>query len=290
LTVILMYFTARELFSREVARLSSLLCAFWPSLFLWSTQNLKEPLAIFFITLCFWALVRRNILSLPIIAVSILVLGKIRGEVAIIIVLSLFLYLVFLAYRFIRKDRFIFIITLLIVVPAVIYIAANHGKDIIGHYNPFKTGEFAVTEILSEVDYHRGVRSFANLAVLPGYRIESIGSLLRYMPLGMFFLLFAPFPWQIFNLSQVLAVPETIAWYFLVRYFIRGISFSVKNKAVYIFPILVYMIVSLLVLAILEGNVGTMFRHKAIALNFILLFVAAGLAGLKDNSVVRVGR
>lgn len=289
MTVILIYFISSRLFGKDVARLCSLLCAFWPSLFLWSTQNLKEPLTIFFVALCFWAFVRPHFLSLPIIVISIFCLAKIREQITLMVMISLLLYLVYSLYRLIRRDRAIFIVTLLIVIPALTFIIVNYGKDIIGLFNPFKAGQFALTDILAEVDYHRSVRAFANLAVLSDYKIESLGSLLKYIPLGLFFLLFAPFPWQIFSSSQMLAVPETIVWYFMVPYFIKGIYLTFKNKVARVFPILVYMVISLLALAVLEGNVGTMFRHKAVALNFILLFVAVGLTGFKNKPVTPAG-
>jgi len=55
---LLVYDLARRLFDARAALIALVLTAFFPSLVLWSSLNLKDALALLLIALCLWALVR----------------------------------------------------------------------------------------------------------------------------------------------------------------------------------------------------------------------------------------
>ncbi len=61
LTVIFIYYITRQLCNEKAAKISAILTAFWPSLFAWSIQNLKEPLSIFLITILIWVAVQLKV-------------------------------------------------------------------------------------------------------------------------------------------------------------------------------------------------------------------------------------
>ena len=66
-------------------------------------------------------------------------------------------------------------------------------------------------------------------------------------------------------------------WYFLFPFFAKGVYFSLKNNSRHMVSIFAYVGFMLVFLALLEGNMGTIFRHKSLALNFLFIFTAAGL-------------
>ena len=136
---------------------------------------------------------------------------------------------------------------------------------------------FTMVNLFQALDYYRKVRAYSTLAFLPNYSILGPIALLAFLPLGLLAVLFAPFPWQLFSSSQIMAAPEMIVWYALFPFLIKGVVSALKHNFKYTFPLFVYAFISFVSLGVLEGNVGTMFRHRAIALNFFLMFIAAGL-------------
>lgn len=278
-TIILVYFTARLVFEREICKLATILCAFWPSLVLWSTQNLKDPLTIFSIVLCFWSFIsflkRFNPIHLLIIFISIFFLEKFRSPVGIIITISFLLHLLFLSYKLIRQAPYLF--PIVIVICVLVYV--KFGEDLITFFNPFGgvDTDVSISYLLKSVDYRRSVRAYSRLALIPNYNISSPQALLVYLPIGLLAALFGPFPWQLFSASQIVAAPEMLVWYLMFPYLIIGLRSSAKSNSRYLFSMLVYIVFTILIIAIAEGNIGIMFRHRAIVLNFLFMFVAAGI-------------
>jgi len=283
LTVLFIYFIAKAVFDRRAARLSAILCAFWPSLFLWSTQNLKEPLTIFLVVACIWSIVfflkRANPVYLLITALALFALAKFRFIIALLVMAALFAHLLFFLYRVIRRQPSL----LLVVVPAALlslFFLGSGSHKILG----LLTNEgVSLSNLLNTVDYSRSARAYANLAVLPGYKITSVWSLMVYFPVGLLVVLLAPFPWQLFSLSQIIAAPEMFAWYIMLPFLFKGIWYAFKNKADYLFSIFAYVAANVMMLSVLEGNIGTMFRHRSLMLIFVLIFIAVGITNSRKG-------
>ena len=102
---------------------------------------------------------------------------------------------------------------------------------------------------------------------------------LRYLPVGLAYALFAPFVWEIGRRADVLTLPEMLVWYGLVvgtlwtmwRHRARWRSLS---------PLFLYAGGVILVLALVEGNVGTLFRHRAMAIPATIVLASPVLAEL----------
>jgi len=83
------------------------------------------------------------------------------------------------------------------------------------------------------------------------------------------YVLLGPFPWQIRASRQLFVLFETIPWYFLVFFVIKGAFIALKRKRIAL-PLLVFSIISLGVLAIFERNFGGITRVRIPS--FIALF------------------
>jgi ascorbate-specific PTS system EIIC-type component UlaA len=103
------------------------------------------------------------------------------------------------------------------------------------------------------------------------------GALLT-LPVGLVYLLFAPFPWAISGLRQALALPETLVWYALMPAFVRGLTYAVKHRLREILPILVFATTLTAAYAIMQGNVGTAYRQRTQVSMFFFVFMGVGLA------------
>jgi hypothetical protein len=101
---------------------------------------------------------------------------------------------------------------------------------------------------------------------------------LLYFPLVMSYVLFAPFPWQIGGAFFLMGGVEMTLLYLSVPFIFRGIrrSFKIHPRPTRLIVLVFFAISSLL--AVVESNVGTLFRHRSMTLYFVFIFLAVGLS------------
>lgn len=100
---------------------------------------------------------------------------------------------------------------------------------------------------------------------------------LRHLPKTLAYVLFAPFPWSARRVLDLLFIPEMLLWYLalagcalaLVRY-----RRSWRRLA----PLVLFAAGILLVLVLAEGNVGTLFRHRAMVIPVVLIIASPAFA------------
>jgi len=99
---------------------------------------------------------------------------------------------------------------------------------------------------------------------------------LSFLPIGLAYFFFAPFPWQLGSLRQSLAIPETVYFYTLVPGIIAGIIYLLRRRLVDSVGVLLVTMTVTFGYAIGQGNVGTLYRHKAQVIGFYYAFAAIG--------------
>jgi len=107
--------------------------------------------------------------------------------------------------------------------------------------------------------------------------VSTVGGALSALPVGLVYLLFAPFPWAITGVRQMLTVPETLVWYALMPSFVRGLLYTVRNRLRDTLPILVFAAALTGAYALFQGNVGTAYRQRTQVTMFYFIFMAVGL-------------
>ena len=88
------------------------------------------------------------------------------------------------------------------------------------------------------------------------YDVTTTGGALQALPVGLAYLLFAPFPWALGSMRQLLTLPETLVWYALMPAFARGLIHAVRHRLRDILPVLVFTVTLTLAYALMQGNVG----------------------------------
>jgi len=106
---------------------------------------------------------------------------------------------------------------------------------------------------------------------------------LSTIPVGLLYLLFAPFPWQLTSLRQSITLPEMIIWWASFPLLILGLWFSIKYRLRQISPILIFTLMLSLAYSVFQGNVGTAYRQRAQLLVFYFIFVAVGYVLLLEK-------
>lgn len=282
LTAIFVYFMAKRIWGKKIAVFSSLLAAFWPSLIMWSSQNLKDPLICLFLVLFFYLYIELKkdykIYLLPIIGLCLFVLLKLSIYVAIAAFMATCIAIV-LSIKMLRKN----IILTVIFVLAIAYFGINFPGDKIGEFllslQGFDKdlGIFSLdTDLFKIIDFQRRARAEGNLAILPDSDISSFAQAFLYLPVGLLFVLFAPFPWQIGSSAQLMAVPEMLLFYLLLPKLLRGIRVLSRKNWDTISAMVIFMMIMSLIFALVEGNSGTLFRHRSYILYFAFIFISSG--------------
>ena len=108
--------------------------------------------------------------------------------------------------------------------------------------------------------------------------------------MGVIYLLFAPFPWQITSLRQSITLPEMVIWWASFPMLILGLWFAIKYRLRMISPILIFTVMLTLAYSVFQGNVGTAYRQRAQLLVFYFIFVAVGFVLMKEKREERKRR
>ncbi len=101
--------------------------------------------------------------------------------------------------------------------------------------------------------------------------------------MGLLYLLFAPFPWQLNSLRQSITLPEMIVWWASFPLMIVGAWYAIKYRLRQISPILIFTVMLSLAYSVFQGNVGTAYRQRAQLLVFYFIFVAVGYVLLLEK-------
>jgi len=267
LTIFPIYYITKQFSSRKSAIVAAFLTAFWPSIFMWSIQNLKESLNIFLITILIWAVVQLKIkfrfYLLFLIALSSIALKELRLVsflvfYAVIFPVSLILFLW-------KKNRVLFIFLLLL---------AGAGLVVV-------INSYLNSSLLEYINYARTVRAFGKTAFLSNLDISNPISFIFFTPIALLVAWLAPFPWQVGSMSQITAMPEMLLYYLLLPAMFFGWRFIMRHKIGEGGIIIVYIFIMMIVLAFIEGNIGTLFRHRAMVLPLMFILIGIGHEKIK---------
>ncbi len=278
-TAVIIYRIADQIFDNtRVSWIAALFVAFYPSLVLWSAQALKDgPIVL-------------------LLALSMLATLKLGEKFSVkYVVLLLGSSLGLLTLRF-----YIFYMV----------IAAVAGSFIMG-MRAFSARSFArqfmVVILIGLSLTNLGItryagkqyESFGNLKMVQRSRADASQSAesgfaqdvdvsttqgaIAAIPIGMFYLIFAPLPWQLTSIRQLITLPEMIVWWASFPLLMLGLWFTIKHKLRQISPILLFTTLLTLGYSVFQGNVGTAYRQRAQLLVFYFIFVAVGLVLFKER-------
>jgi hypothetical protein len=99
---------------------------------------------------------------------------------------------------------------------------------------------------------------------------------LTYLPLGVAYFLFAPFPWMIRNTNHMLLLPELIVWWLAIPFLILGFWHTVRHRLRTSFAICLFTIGLTFAYGLYLANFGTAHRMRVQVLGFLIIFVSIG--------------
>jgi hypothetical protein len=113
--------------------------------------------------------------------------------------------------------------------------------------------------------------------------VSTTSGALSTIPIGVLYLLFAPFPWQVVSLRQSITLPEMLVWWASFPLLILGLWFAIRYRLRMISPILIFTVMLTIAYSVFQGNVGTAYRQRAQLLVFYFIFIAVGFVLLKEK-------
>jgi 4-amino-4-deoxy-L-arabinose transferase-like glycosyltransferase len=280
LTVLVIYAIAARLFGRAPARWAALFMAFFPQMVFWSAAMYKDPAILLCIALCMYAvLALRDRFSLSMIVLfvaSVLFLMTLRFYIAYFVVFAAIASFLF-AQRRGGAVRNIFTYGVL---AALLFGAVSVA---IKRETLEQQASYVNLERLQITRQDQAMWGSSGFG--QEQNVSTAGGALVALPVGLVYLLFAPFPWAISGLRQALALPETLVWYALMPAFVRGLTYGVKHRWREVLPILVFATTLTGAYAIMQGNVGTAYRQRTQISMFFFVFMGVGLVQRRQRKM-----
>jgi 4-amino-4-deoxy-L-arabinose transferase-like glycosyltransferase len=267
---VLAWSLARAIGGETAARYAALLTAFFPSLVLWSSLNLKDALAVAAILVCVRAAQRLHARFTPgpfaAIALGLAILGELRGYLALVAGAALAVAIV---VPRLGGRRAPVSIAALLAVGALLMVWLGPIEGL---------GDEASLESL---DRARRELAFGASAYQGDADISTPSTALSFLPIGLGYFLLAPAPWQMWNTRQLLSLPEMLAWYAMLPQVAAGFLVAIRRRFGAALPLASFALFGTLSYALVESNLGTAYRHRAQVLVLFLVFGAIGLAQRK---------
>jgi hypothetical protein len=238
----------------------------FPSLVLWSVLNIRDVWIILLILLiCRQALIlqrRFTLASLVLLVCGIIVLVQFRAYVLYAVTGPVLVSLVVQRSRNAGRN---------LVIGCLAAAAVIFADQITGGAS--RRVSLIDLEELNDIRYWNTVGAASQFEHVD---ISTPGKAILYLPKGLALFLLAPFPWELGSIRQILALPETLFFYWLIPPILRGIRHFVRYHLRS--SLMAILITGGLTLgySLGEGNAGTAYRHRAQLICFFLIFASVG--------------
>ena len=271
-TAPVIFLCALEVFrNQRVAKIAGLAVAFYPSLVLWSSQGLKDAPIVFCLSLCILATLKLGQKLSPgymaVLVVSLFCLLSLRFYVFYMIMTAIVGAFLIGMRALTVQSLFRQIVVMVFLGLSLTYLGVTRYANI----------QFENYGTLDQVQRSRlDAATSAQSGFGQDYDTSTASGALSTIPIGMLYLLFAPFPWELSNLRQTITLPEMIIWWTSFPLLALGLWYTLKMKLRPALPILIFTTMLTIAYSVFQGNVGTAYRQRAQLLVFYFIFVAVG--------------
>jgi len=253
----------------RVARTVAVMTAFSPSLILWTSQGLKDGPIMLCLCLCvlYTLKVREKfeVKSFVLLLASLLCLYTLRHYAAYIMFTATSGSLLFTTSKKLSPIRMLQGAVLVIIIGFA--------------FAYFGAGEVAKNTI--DLQKIQNARVWGAKASNSGFGgdvdITDPQAAIEYLPVGILYVLLAPFPWMINNLRQMITLPELIAWWLLMPMMAKGYWYALRKRLRQSFAICTFVLGLTLAFAMYQSNAGTAYRHRSQLYVFFFVFICIGL-------------
>jgi 4-amino-4-deoxy-L-arabinose transferase-like glycosyltransferase len=270
-TMVVIYAIAKDLFDIQTAQWAARFMSFFPQIVFWSGAMYKDPAVMLCIAACMYSVLRLS---------AVITVRHILLFVCAALALMTLRFYVFYFVAFATLSTFVlsqrrglvgsvasYLVVVAVFLAAFSYAASRETLE--------QQQEFFTWERLQITRTDEAARSES--AIVTEANVSTPEGALSALPMGLVYLLFAPFPWAVRGIRQILTVPETLVWYALWPALIRGLLQTLRHRFRYALPILVFSASLTAAYAVVQGNIGTAYRQRTQVTMFYFIFMAAGL-------------
>jgi hypothetical protein len=249
----------------------------FPSIFLWSSGILKEPLIILSFGLIVNSLIvkRTKWMNLSSFIIAALIIFKVKFYIFICFFPALTSYIISEKTKF-KPPRIIFTVCAII---AVIIFAMGKMNN---SYNPLKILSQKQNDFITLSELFDTGSAYKIIPIEP-----SITSLIKAIPMGAINGFFRPFPNNINNLLQLFLLIENMLLYLMVLYLLFKILFlkikinqDVKNI---LWNSLFFIIMLFILTGVSTPVIGALVRYKVPGLLFLIIVINLMYDQFKKN-------
>lgn len=278
-TAVVVYYVGQILFNNiRVSRWAAILVAFFPSLILWSSQALKDGLIILALALAMYATLR--------------LMDKITFGYVVVLtgcllaMLSLRFYIFYMMVAAVAGSFFLGMKTMNVqnfvqrfIAVAVIGLAFTwFGVLRYAGLQFERYGNLQAIQI-SRIDQANAGSGFGK-----DVDVGTTEGAITAIPVGLVYLLFAPFPWNMATVRQTITLPEMVLWWAAFPLLVLGLWYALRFRLRQVAPIVIFTTMLTLAYSVFQGNVGTAYRQRSQLLVFYFIFVAVGAVLLKERA------
>lgn len=271
-TAVLIYVCAKNIFNNSrVARTAAIFVAVFPSLVMWSSQGLKDGIICFLLSLAINTLYslhkKFNYASVVLLLTSLVGIYSLRFYIFFAFVVAIFGSFIISSQKSVASiGRQVGV--LIFVTVGLTYLGVLRGAQT----NLERFGNLQSLQNSRADLAHRAESGFGE-----DIDVSTPTGAIQALPIGLSYLLLAPFPWQVSNFRQAITLPEVFVWWALIPFLVTGIWFTLKNKLRESIAVILLTLLLTIAYAIFQGNVGTAYRMRAQMQIFYFIFVAVGL-------------
>lgn len=266
-----LYFISLKLSGAKAAKISFILGAYFPSSILWSSLNLKDSLIIFLITL----IVKQNLElmekfklgNLLFVSLLLMALVSLRFYVGILLALCIAISYIFTATKFLWWQRFAYTLAILLI--------AGFALQQMGY--GFMGTKYVFSQSIETIGEQHQKGAYGQSAFGGDVAFDSYGAALKYLPVGIFYFLFGPLPWQSVGPIRVITVPEMIFLYFLYNYFITGVKHLWQMQRGACLFLLILIVCFGLMYSLGSSNIGGLYRVRLQVIMIAFVLISEGM-------------
>lgn len=287
-TAPMVYFCAAKMFSnKRVAKISAIAIAFFPSFIIWSSQLMKDGLIIFLLVLAMTMVLQLqekfNYLALLLLVFSLFGIFSLRFYifymVAIAVGGSFIIGVTGSAQSIARRTAVLVLMGL-----GLTYLGVIRNASV----------DFEKYASLERIQSSRqDLATSAESGFGEDIDVSTTEGAISAVPIGLLYLMFAPFPWEMSNFRQAITLPEVLLWWAMIPLLVAGLWYAIRQRLRNSVPVLIFSLMLTLAYSIFQGNVGTAYRQRTQIQVFLFIFIAVGITLYlegKENTRLQRGR
>ncbi len=277
-TVPLVYVCVRKIFRNDrVSLVSALLVGFYPAFVIWSSQLLKDGLIVFCLVLAMAMILnlRERFDYTSAVVLLIALFGVLSLRFYIFYMMSAAMLGAFLVGSGKSNQSIVRnLIILMVLGLGLAYLGV--GRD--AGTNLEKYGG------LEQLQRARSGAAQAGSGFGQELDVSTTEGAISALPVGFVYVMFAPFPWQIFsNTTFLIALPDMIIWWLSIPLLVMGIIYTIRHRLRDALGIIIFSLMLTLAYSLFQGNIGTAYRHRIQIQVFLFMFVAVGWTLVKER-------